>query len=117
MKNFIYQNPTKLVFGKGQIAKLPQLIPAGKKIMITFGGGSVKSNGVYDQVKTALKDFETIEFWGIEPNPKVETLRKAIELAKKRTLTFCWQLGAVLFSTAQNSYPQPWPCQTKKPGK
>ncbi len=93
MKNFIYQNPTKLVFGKGQIAKLPQLIPAGKKIMITFGGGSVKSNGVYDQVKTALKDFETIEFWGIEPNPKVETLRKAIELGKEKNIDFLLAVG------------------------
>ena len=93
MKNFIYQNPTKLVFGKGQIAQLPQLIPAGKKVMITFGGGSVKSNGVYDQVKTALKDFDTVEFWGIEPNPKVETLRKAIELGKEKGIDFLLAVG------------------------
>ena len=55
MNNFIYHNPTKLVFGKGQIARLPKLIPAGKRIMLTFGGGSVKRNGVYDQVVAALE--------------------------------------------------------------
>ena len=49
MNNFVYHNPTKLVFGKGQIARLAKLIPAGKKIMITFGGGSVRRNGIYDQ--------------------------------------------------------------------
>ena len=49
MNNFIYHNPTELVFGKGQIARLPKLIPADKRIMVTFGGGSVKRNGVYDQ--------------------------------------------------------------------
>ena len=53
MNNFIYHNPTKLAFGKGQIARLPKLIPAGKRIMLTFGGGSVKRNGVYDQVVAA----------------------------------------------------------------
>lgn len=93
MKNFIYQNPTRLVFGKGQIAKLAQLIPAGKKVMITFGGGSVKNNGVYDQVKAALQGFETVEFWGIEPNPKVETLRKAIELGKEKGVDFLLAVG------------------------
>ena len=54
MNNFVYHNPTKLVFGKGQIARLAKLIPAGKKIMITFGGGSVRRNGIYDQVVKAL---------------------------------------------------------------
>ena len=51
--------------------------------MITFGGGSVKKNGVYDQVKEALKNHYTVEFWGIEPNPAIETLRKAIALGKE----------------------------------
>ena len=65
MNNFIYQNPTKLVFGKGQIARLADLIPADRRIMITFGGGSVKRNGVYDQVVKALEGRNFIEFWGI----------------------------------------------------
>ena len=73
MNNFVFQNTTKLIFGKGQIAKLASELPAGKKILVTFGGGSVKANGVYDQVKAALAGFDHLEFWGIEPNPKVET--------------------------------------------
>ena len=78
MNNFIYHNPTKLVFGKGQIARLGTLIPADKKIMITFGGGSVRRNGVYDQVVKALEGRDWVEFWGIEPNPSVETVREAL---------------------------------------
>lgn len=93
MKNFIYHNPTRLVFGKGQIAQLSKLIPAGRKILLTFGGGSVKKNGVYDQVKTALTGFDTVEFWGIEPNPRVETLRKAIELGKEKGVDFLLAVG------------------------
>ena len=88
MNNFIYHNPTKLVFGKGQIARLPKLIPAGKRIMLTFGGGSVKRNGVYDQVVAALEGRDLVEFWGIEANPSVETLREAIALGKERKVDF-----------------------------
>lgn len=55
MNNFIYYNPTRLVFGKGTIARLSKLIPAGKRILVTFGGGSVRKNGVYDQVTKALE--------------------------------------------------------------
>ena len=93
MNNFIYQNPTKLIFGKGEIARLPQLIPADKRIMITFGGGSVKRNGVYDQVVKALAGRDFIEFWGIEANPSVETLRKAIALGKEKKVDFLLAVG------------------------
>lgn len=93
MNNFIYHNPTKLVFGKGQIARLPKLIPAGKRIMLTFGGGSVKRNGVYDQVVAALEGRDLVEFWGIEANPSVETLRKAIALGKERKVDFLLAVG------------------------
>lgn len=93
MENFIFQNPTKLIFGKGMIAQLAKEIPAGKKVMVTFGGGSVKTNGVYDQVREALKDFETVEFWGIESNPKVETLREAIKLGKEKKVDFLLAVG------------------------
>lgn len=61
--------------------------------MITFGGGSVKKNGVYEQVKKALANHDTIEFWGIEPNPAIETLRKAIELGKKEKVDFLLAVG------------------------
>lgn len=93
MKNFIFQNPTKLVFGKGQIAQLSALIQGDKKIMVTFGGGSVKRNGVYDQVINALKGYDFMEFWGIEPNPKVETLRKAIAEGKEKGIDFLLAVG------------------------
>ena len=93
MENFIFQNATKLIFGKGMISCLSQEIPADKKVMITFGGGSVKKNGVYDQVCEALKGFDVVEFWGIESNPKVETLRKAIELGKKEKVDFLLAVG------------------------
>ena len=93
MNNFIYHNPTKLVFGKGQIARLPKFIPAGKRIMLTFGGGSVKRNGVYDQVVAALEGRDLVEFWGIEANPSVETLREAIALGKERKVDFLLAVG------------------------
>ena len=93
MKNFIFQNPTKLVFGKGQISKLTELIPTDVNLMITFGGGSVKKNGVYKQVTASLEGREYIEFWGIEANPKVETLRKAIVLGKEKNINFLLAVG------------------------
>lgn len=93
MKNFIFQNPTKLVFGKGEIARLNELIPQSVNLMVTFGGGSVTKNGVYDQVKAALKGRNFIEFWGIEPNPHVETLRKAIELGKSNNIDYLLAVG------------------------
>ncbi|HLF32964.1 MAG TPA: iron-containing alcohol dehydrogenase [Cyclobacteriaceae bacterium] len=93
MNNFSFQNPTRLVFGKGQISQLSSLIPSDKNIMITFGNGSVKRNGIYDQVVNALKDHNFIEFWGIEPNPTVETLRKAIELGKRNKINFLLSVG------------------------
>ncbi len=93
MKNFIFQNPTKLVFGKGQISKLNDLIPADVNLMITFGGGSVTKNGVYEQVAAALKGRQYTEFWGIEANPHVETLRKAIALGKEKNIDFVLAVG------------------------
>lgn len=93
MENFIFQNPTKLIFGRGMIARIAKEIPAGKRVMVTFGGGSVKRNGVYDQVKEALKGFEMTEFWGIEANPKIETLRKAIQQGKENKVDFLLAVG------------------------
>ena len=93
MKNFIFQNPTRLVFGKGQIAKLAELLPLDVKLMVTFGGGSVTRNGVYDQVKESLKGRNYIEFWGIEPNPSVETLRKAIQMGKENHVDYLLAVG------------------------
>ena len=93
MNNFEFYNPVKIEFGKGMVAKLPSLIPAGSKVMITYGGGSIKSNGVYDQVIDALKGYSVIEFGGIEPNPTYETLMKAVTLARAEQVTYLLAVG------------------------
>lgn len=93
MNNFVFQNTTKLIFGRGMISRLPQEIPAGSKLMITFGGGSVRRNGVYDQVVKALAGHNFIEFWGIEPNPQVETLRRAVAVGKENGVDFLLAVG------------------------
>ena len=80
--NFELANPTRVVFGKGQIAKLPELIPKDKIVFMTYGGGSIKRNGVYDQVKKALEGYEVMEFGGIEANPDFDTLMKAVRIIK-----------------------------------
>ena len=93
MDNFIFHNPTRLIFGKGMIAQLSQQIPADKRIMITFGGGSVKTNGVYEQVIQALEGRDYTEFWGIESNPDISTLKKAIESGKEKNIDFLLAVG------------------------
>ncbi len=70
MLNFTLQNATKILFGKNQIASLPQEIPQNKRILLTYGGGSIKTNGVYKKVIQALKNHTVFEFGVIEPNPK-----------------------------------------------
>ncbi len=93
MQNFEFFNPVNIVFGKGQIAKLPTLVPSGTKILLTYGSGSIKKNGVYDQVMAALKGYQIIEFSGIEPNPHYETLMKAIDIVKKEEIGFLLAVG------------------------
>jgi len=93
MNNFNFYNPTKVIFGKGNIGKLSQEIPAEAKIMITYGGGSIKNNGVYKQIVTALEGFDFIEFGGIEPNPKYETLMKAVEIVRNEGVDFLLAVG------------------------
>ncbi|PTX14526.1 NADP-dependent alcohol dehydrogenase [Pontibacter mucosus] len=93
MNNFTFYNPVKILFGKGQISSITKEIPTGARIMVTYGGGSIKKNGVYDQVMAALQDFEVSEFGGIEPNPHYETLMKAVALAKEKQVTFFLAVG------------------------
>ncbi len=121
MYNFQFKNPTKIIFGRGQIAQLSAELPKDKKIMVTFGGGSIKSNGVYDQVIAALQGFDYIEFWGIEPNPKVQTLRKAIAIAKQEGVEFLLAVGGgsvvdgtKLISASVPSEYEPWDIATSK---
>lgn len=93
MFNFSYQNPTRIVFGEGQISQLANLVPKGAKVLLTYGGGSIKHNGVYQQVLQALEGFEVVEFSGIEPNPSFETLLKAVELVKAENITYLLPVG------------------------
>ena len=93
MNNFEYFNPVNIVFGKGQISKLRELVSIEDKILLTYGGGSIKNNGVYDQVMQALSDHQVIEFGGIEPNPNYDTLMKAVDLAKKENISFLLAVG------------------------
>ena len=93
MTNFELYNPTNYIFGKGQIAKLSELIPANSKILLAYGGGSIFKNGVYDQVKSALSSVEMVEFGGIEPNPRYETLMKAVEIIRNEKIAFILAVG------------------------
>jgi NADP-dependent alcohol dehydrogenase len=93
MQNFEYANPVKIIFGKGQIAKIAGEIPAGARVLVTYGGGSIKKNGVYEQVMAALKPFTVFEFGGIEANPVYETLMKAAELVKRERVDFLLAVG------------------------
>ena len=93
MENFEIYNPTKLIFGENRINDLPKYLDKNHKLMLTFGMGSVKQNGIYDKIKSVLKGYNYIEFWGIEPNPKYETLTKAIEVARENDVDFLLAIG------------------------
>ncbi|MBU0991950.1 MAG: iron-containing alcohol dehydrogenase [Proteobacteria bacterium] len=93
MRNFTYFNPVKIVFGKGSIASLSRLLPGNTKLMIIYGGGSIKKNGVYDQVTQALSGREWVEFSGIESNPEYETCKKALEMVKSENVDFLLAIG------------------------
>lgn len=93
MLNFTFHNPTKLIFGKAQIQKLSKEIPLESKVLLLYGGGSIKTNGVYESVKKALEKHKVFEFGGIEPNPSFETLMRAVELARKEKIDFLLAVG------------------------
>lgn len=93
MNNFDLYNPTRYLFGKGQTEKLLTLIPEGAKVLMLYGGGSIKKNRVYDQVTSALSNHELMEFGGIEPNPQFSTLMKALEIIKTKKIDFLLAVG------------------------
>ncbi|MFM2481703.1 iron-containing alcohol dehydrogenase [Celerinatantimonas sp. YJH-8] len=119
MNNFTYWNPTKIYFGEGQIASLKDEIPAGARVLITYGGGSIKKNGIFDQVTAALEGITFFEFGGIEPNPHYETCIKAVEFAKQENIDFMLAVGggsvidATKFIAAATKYEgNPWDIMT-----
>ncbi len=93
MNNFNFHNPVSIIFGKNTIAQLSELLPQNGKIMLLYGGGSIRRNGVYEQVTKALKGFDFVEFGGIEPNPSYETMMEAYEVAKKEKVAFLLPVG------------------------
>ncbi len=93
MLNFSFQNTTKIQFGEGQIKTLSELIPKTAKVLVTYGGGSIKKNGVYDQVAEALSEHTWFEFFGIEPNPTYDTLMKAQDLIRQHDIDFLLAVG------------------------
>lgn len=125
MENFSFYNPVKILFGKGQIANIGAEIPADAKILITYGGGSIKANGVYEQVKSALAGRNFLEFGGIEPNPHFETLMKAVELIKAEGIDFILAVGGgsvvdgtKFIAAAVNFEGDPWDiCAKQAPVK
>ncbi|HHC6637598.1 TPA: iron-containing alcohol dehydrogenase [Vibrio parahaemolyticus] len=91
--NFSYVNPTKIFFGQQQIAAIKDAIPAEQRVLVIYGGGSIKKNGVYDQVAEALTGHEWSEFSGVEPNPTKETLDKAVAIVKDQNIDFILAVG------------------------
>jgi NADP-dependent alcohol dehydrogenase len=93
MNNFEFYNPVHVIFGKDQLSKLSSQIPSTAKVLVIYGGGSIKNNGVYTKVLDALKGYTVLEFNGIEPNPHYETAMKAVELIKKEKVDFLLAVG------------------------
>jgi len=126
MNNFEYFNPTKIVFGKDTYDQIPAKIKevtAGNKIMLTYGGGSIKTNGVYDKVKKSLEGFDIVEFGGIEANPEFDTLMKAVEQIKANPVDFVLAVGGgsvidgTKFIVSAAKYDgNPWDVLTRKEG-
>ena len=93
MYNFQYANPTRICFGEGQIATLPELVPAGSRLLVLYGGGSIKQNGVYEQLIQALAGREWLEFPGIGANPQYDQLMEAVDLVKRERIDFLLAVG------------------------
>ena len=93
MNNFEFKNPTKIIFGKDTIGKLETEIPKDAKVLLLYGGGSIKKNGIYDQVKKALSKFDVIEFGGIPANPEYSILMDALKIIKEENITYLLAVG------------------------
>lgn len=94
MRSFTYDIPTKVYFGEGQIKHLPELIKRfGNKVLLTYGGGSIKRNGIYDEVQELLADCEIFELSGIDPNPRIETVRQGAQICKDNDIDVILAVG------------------------
>lgn len=93
MDNFTFHNPTRIHFGRGQIARVGEELPADAKVLLLAGGGSIKANGVYAQVIAALGERTVFEHWGVEANPDFDTLMPAVELCRREHITWVLAVG------------------------
>lgn len=126
MNNFEFNNPTHIIFGKGQLDKLPGLISQhskSKRILLAYGGGSILTTGLHNKILNQLKEFQVTEFGGIEANPQFSTLMKGIELGKENNIDFILAVGGgsvidgvKFMSGAFNYEGDPWEVLSRKEG-
>ena len=122
MNNFEFKNPTKIIFGKDTIKEIANEIPSNAKVLLLYGGGSIKKNGIYDQVKTALANVNITEFGGIPANPEYATLLNALKIIKDEKITYLLAVGGgsvidgtkFLSAAAVYEGETPWDILTKK---
>jgi len=121
MLNFNFQNPTKILFGEGRIGDIAAEIDKGQRVLLTYGGGSIKKNGVMDQIKAALSGYTLFEFAGIEPNPSYETLMAAVQLVKDEKIDYILAVGGgsvvdgtKFIAAAVNFQGEPWDILAKQ---
>ena len=122
MNNFEYKNPTKILFGKGKIEKLSQEVSKQYNILLLYGGGSIKKNGVYNQVMNALSEHKVVEFGGIPPNPEYSVLMEALKVIKEEKIDFLLAVGGgsvidgtkFLSAAALFDGKEPWDIMTKR---
>ena len=95
MKNFTYYVPTKVHFGKGMISHLSELAESGERVLLVYGGGSIKRMGIYDEAMKILEEagLTVFELSGVEPNPKVELVRKGIDLCRSQNIDMVLAIG------------------------
>ena len=116
MLNFTYKNTTEILFGKGMISEITSRVPQNVPVLLAYGGGSIKRNGVYDQVLKALANHRLVEFAGIEANPQYETCLRAVEVVRREQVGFILAVGggsvldAAKFIAAATVFegPDPW---------
>lgn len=121
MENFTFHNPTRLHFGRGQIAKLAQEIPANARVLLLAGGGSIKRNGVYEQVQAALAGRTVFEHFGVEANPDYQTLMGAVEICRRERVEWVLPVGggsvldgAKFVAAAVRFVGEPWEILAKR---
>ena len=116
MQNFSFHNPVKIIFGRGQIGSLTREVPLESKVLLLYGGGSIMRNGVHEQVRRALARHHLLEFGGIEPNPRYETLMRAVELCRREGVEFLLAVGggSVLDGAKFIAAADPWDFLSKR---